>query len=285
MNENVYGKKSYEFAIGSIKASGHPLLSDEQIRRIREADTETAEKLLSEYGYEQKKTAAESIETEMKRAIDFIRSVAPDEELAGALFFEEDALNMKLFLKSKLAGDKNNVLPLSKGSIDTDILRVCVEVEDYSMLGVAAEKYLNETIGETDPCKISCLADNAFYARAVNIAEKKHSAPLAEMLKQYAAGINLITQVRVKRLGIEQRDYYFLPCGEKIPDGTDSLKSAEEIYTETKRRMNGIVADLDYDDKMGPVARYFFGKKNEASELRLIFAEKTLKNAGGGLNG
>ena len=42
---NVYGKKSYAFALGRISGTAHRPLTAEQTARLREADFQTAQKL------------------------------------------------------------------------------------------------------------------------------------------------------------------------------------------------------------------------------------------------
>ena len=48
---NVYGKKSYAFALGRISGTAHRPLTAEQTARLREADFQTAQKLLTDFGY------------------------------------------------------------------------------------------------------------------------------------------------------------------------------------------------------------------------------------------
>jgi hypothetical protein len=88
--QNAYGKKSYEYAIGRIKATNHPVLTGEQWSRLREADYQGAVKLIEEYGYprvEEGGSVRQSIDSEMERAVEFILELAPDQELTNLLFF------------------------------------------------------------------------------------------------------------------------------------------------------------------------------------------------------
>ena len=94
---NVYGKKSYEYALGRISGTPHRILTVEMLGRLREADTPTAEKLLADFGYPQKadgQSIYDVIEQEKNTVAAFVREISPDEELVNLLFFEEDALNL-----------------------------------------------------------------------------------------------------------------------------------------------------------------------------------------------
>ena len=79
---NVYGKKSYAYAIGRISGTTHRVLRAEEMARLREADSETAQKLLTDYGYPavtNGKTVYDVIEDEKNTVSSFVREIAPDE--------------------------------------------------------------------------------------------------------------------------------------------------------------------------------------------------------------
>ena len=106
-DKKAFGSRSYEYAVGCIKASSHPPISREKMARLAEADFDSAVRLLTEYGYpqfsyEKGETVFDSIEAEKERTVSFIMEIAPDAELVSAMFFEEDALNLKLCLKAFL---------------------------------------------------------------------------------------------------------------------------------------------------------------------------------------
>ena len=75
---NIYGKKSYEFAVGRIKA-GERLLSAEQWSRLRAAPRADAEKLIAEYGY------SSDSDVELNRTVDFLKEISPDADLTELL--------------------------------------------------------------------------------------------------------------------------------------------------------------------------------------------------------
>ncbi|MBQ6539536.1 MAG: V-type ATPase subunit [Oscillospiraceae bacterium] len=281
---NAYGKKSYEYAIGRIKATSHPVLTGEQWSRLREADLAGAVKLLEEYGYpkaEEGETVRDSIDKEMQRAVSFILELAPDEELTNLLFFEEDALNLKLFLKSKLVKGHMDNLPLVEGSFSPELLRICAETEDFSLLGKDLERELEGVGDMEDPFLISCTVDNAMFNHAVEGAAKKHCSALKNLLTEYGAGRNRLIRMRMKRLGREAEDFAYLPVSFSEYRAKDDKRTDDEILQDVNRRLSSVLTDLGYDDGMGVLAQYYFQKKNEAAALRLLFARKSQEATGG----
>lgn len=281
---NAYGKKSYEFAIGRIKATNHPVLNREQWSRLRELELSAAVKQLEECGYphvEEGGSVRDSINSEMKRAVDFILELAPDEELTNYLFFEEDALNLKMFLKAKLIGRSPDMLPTVRGSINTELLRICVETEDFSLLGEKLSEGLKGVCDLTDPSRISCQVDNAMFSYALAGVRKKRCQPMVDLLTVYGVGRNRLTALRLRRLGNDLQDYFFLPVGFDGYDRRDNGKSEDEILIDVNQKLDSVLAELGYDSGMGVLAQYYFQKKNETAALRLLFARKSLEELGG----
>lgn len=281
---NVYGKKSYAYALGRISGTSHRVLRAEEMARLREADSETAQKLLADYGYpavQAGKTVYDAIEDEKNAVSAFVREIAPDEELTQLLFFEEDALNLKILLKSEKLGKEADLDALCEGGFQKELLRICVKAEDYSMLGETLETALAGIENEENPCRISCLVDNAVFSYVLLTAQKKNCRPLAELFTVYGAGKNRLTALRLQKLGKnpEEFDFAFLPV--KKPEVTDSKKSEADILAETEKALDNVLTDLGYGDGIGVIAQYYFRKKTEAQALRLLFAEKRAEESRG----
>lgn len=279
---NPYGRKSYAFALGRISGTTHAVLREEALSRLREADFEGAQKLLSDYGYPavtDGKTVYDAIEEEKNTVSAFVREIAPDEELVHLLFFEEDALNLKLLLKSAGLGREVDASLLCEGSFPTELLRVCVSTGDYSLLGTTVEQMLEGIEQETDPCRISCLVDNAMFAHALHTAKEKHCASLERLFTVYGEGKNRFTALRLGRLQKSPSEYAFafLPVG-KIPENE---QDADTVFAETQARLESVLTDLGFDEGIGAIAQYYFRKKAETAALRLLFAEKSAKKTGG----
>lgn len=285
---NVFGKKSYEFAVGAIKASSHSVISEEKLNRLKEADLESAQKMLAEFGYpavSEGKGVNSSIDGELAAATAMIRELAPDEELTNLLFFEQDALNLKMYLKAKLIGKPYEEIKPVNGGFAPEIIRACVMTEDFSLMGEDIASALEGIENETDPCKISCIADRAMYSHAVLTAKKKRCEPLEKLLEEYGKGKNRLTAMRMKKLGLngEENEFAFLPVDFSEFKAKDSAAEPVDIISDVAARMKSALNELGFYDNMGAIAQYYFLKKNEAAALRLMFAQKSLGVRKGGI--
>lgn len=287
-DKKAFGSRSYEYAVGCIKASSHPPISREKMARLAEADFDSAVRLLTEYGYpqfsyEKGETVFDSIEAEKERTVSFIMEIAPDAELVSAMFFEEDALNLKLCLKARLMEKSMDTLPTVNGSIDSGLLAACVMAEDFSMLGKTASDMLEGVCDITDAALVSSMADRAMFSRAMEFVKAKHCKPLTELFCEYAMCKNRITAYRIRNLGmeLEELSHAFLPVDDmyKYDYSQDITKDEAEIIDSANARLSSVMTSLGYESGMGPVAEYYFLKKNEAASLRLLFAEKQLEKA------
>lgn len=273
---NVYGKKSYAYALGRISGTSHQILREEQIARLREADFDAAQKLLAEYGYPAVsggKTVYDVIEDEKNEVASFVREIAPDEELTQLLFFEEDALNLKILLKSEKLGREADLDSLCEGGFPKELLRICVKTGDYSLLGETLESLLSGIESPDDPCRISCLVDNAVFTYALTTAQKKNCRPLATLFTVYGEGKNRLTALRLQHLHKDESafDFAFLPVARPEVSGR---QDGAQILSETDRALQNVLTDLSYGDGIGVLAQYYFRKKTEAQALRLLFAQK-----------
>lgn len=286
---SAFGGRSYEFAVGSIKASSHPPLTKEQWSRLNEADYDNAVKLVAEYGYPQVgegQTIFDAINAEKERMTEFIMSLSPDIELTRAMLFEEDALNIKLFYKAKLIGRAIEELKVTEGSLSAEMLRICIEAEDFSLLGEQLDKELSTIFEIKDAGKASRIVDRAIFANALRVAKSKHCKPLETFFEVYGEGRNRVTALRLRNLGYDIREYEdaFLPTKENALRSSDETSSEIEILADVSDRLSGVLTELGYESGMGPIAEYYFIKKNEAAALRLMFAEKSLEAKTGGVS-
>ena len=280
-----FGKRSYEYAIGCFKASPRQPLSEDQWTRLRNSDRKTAESLLSEYGFpavNEERTPVDSIEQDMASTVAFIRANAPDQELTNLLFFEEDALNLKILVKAHRMGIDNSSLSLTEGGFPTEILDVCARTEDFSLLGKDLEESLSRIPEIKSPCELSCVIDTAMYLHSLKEAKKCFSKAFYKLLLEYGKGRNRLTLSRLRTLGKSPEDYFFALFPVDMPEGVhDENKSSFDIMNEVKKSFDSIVNELSFDEGMGFIARYYFLKKNDASALRLLFANNDFAGGAG----
>lgn len=276
--EQVFGGISYEYAIGCIQASSRPPLSKEQWNRFQSGSFSQGLGLLGELGCPVRDNFLDALEEDWQNTAAFVREISPQPELTQLLFFEEDALNLKLCRKAVLGGLSRTELPVQPGSLEPELLWVCAENNDYSLLGEELETALAPLQDTTDPCRVSCVIDNAFFARAKSLAKQGRSPSLVQLLEQYGQGKNRLTAWRLDRLGMTDRSFAFLPTEEpaqELPAGI----SQQELLEQVHQAVNAALEEADWGDPMGVIAGYFFQKKLEYRALGRLLCEK--KTAGG----
>ena len=210
-------------------------------------EEQEALKLLEEYGY----PAAEGAPSGGNRGGtgpggvlcpgDFSRSRHDRSAL-----FEEDALNLKLYLKARLSGKNPDPLVSSLGSWPPDVMRICVEAEDFSF-GRGYRPGPPGIFEETDPGRVSCRVDAPSYAHTPQGGGKAPVPPADRLAQKVRRGKNRITRARLEGLHRNPQDYpaAFLPLS--FPDGADASASArpegkptrEELLAQEEERLKG----------------------------------------------
>lgn len=281
MTQNEFAKKSYEYAVGAIKATSHPPLTEEELRRLGEADISDFPRLLDEFGWGRsiEGDLRDRIQGEFEYVVSFIRDISPDLSLTDLLLFEEDAQNLKLFLKGRLIGRDVTELAGKGGAIPLEILRGSVEAGDFSLISETVDQELEGIEDETDPFVISSRADRAIFMHTLKLAKKKNGE-LYEMLLKYGGAKNRISEARLRMMGrdIESVKDLLLPV--EYTSILGDSRNEEEIISEA----NGIIARAMYELRSGenfaPIAEYFFAKKSEAETLRRLLTKCELQYKG-----
>lgn len=274
MTGNEFAKKSYEYALGAIKASSHPPLTGEELRRLEEADKNDFPRLLDEFGWGRgiDGNLHERIEGEFEYAARFIRDISPDVSLTDLLLFEEDAQNLKLFLKGQLIGRDVTELTTKGGSIPIEILRGSVEAGDYSLISDTLDRELDGIENETDPFIISSKADRAVFMHTLEAAKKKNAA-LYDMLLKYGAAKNRISEARLRLMGKDIQGIKNILLPVSYTDISNDARPENEIIAEAQEMISRAMYDLRSGENFAPIAEYFFAKKNEAKTLRRLLAK------------
>lgn len=273
MSKNEFGAKSYEYAIGAIKATSHPPLTKEQFSRLEECEKENFSKLLDEFGWAKgiEGNIPTRIEGEFDYAVSFIKDISPDEALSDLLFFENDAENLKLFIKGKLI--ESDVSPLydNKSTIPLEILRGSVKAWDFSLISEGINDDLKEYENESDPFILSVAVDKAVYSDTLKKAEKK-SRDLYEMLLKYGEAKNRIAEARLMSLGINKDSikHLLLPVSHRSIETEES----DELIKKEKEKISLLISDLSVGESFAPIAEYYFLKKEERATLRRLYTEK-----------
>ncbi len=278
---NEFEGKSYEYAIGCIKASSHPPLTKEQLKALSESNYRDFEKRLSEFGWAQgfEGNINERIEKELSYAADFIKDISPDKSLTDLLFFEDDATNLKLYVKGRLLGRDISHLALSSGSIPVEIIRGSVEAWDFTLISETVNGEMAEYENEKDPFVLSSVCDRAIFLHTLERA-KKESRALYNMLLIYGESQNRSAVARLMAMGrdTESAKKYLLPVSYTSPDF--EKENVEKVILDSEERTLRAMDDLRTGENFAPIAEYFFAKKNESATLRRLALEKTLRTGG-----
>ena len=273
MSKNEFGAKSYEYAIGAIKATSHPPLTKEQFSRLEECERENFSKLLDEFGWAKgiEGDIPTRIEGEFDYAISFVKDISPDEALTDLLFFENDAENLKLFIKGKLIESDVSSLYDSKGTVPLEILRGSVKAWDFSLISDSVNEDLKDYENESDPFILSVAVDKAVYRDTLKKAEKK-SRDLYEMLLKYGEAKNRIAEARLISLGIDKDSIkdLLLPVNHR----SISDEAIEEVIKKEKEKISLLISDLSVGENFAPIAEYYFLKKEERGTLRRLYTQK-----------
>ncbi len=275
MTKNEFGAKSYEYAVGAVKATSHPPLTKDQFLRLKECDTDSFLKLLDEFGWARgiDGDIQTKIESELNYAISFVKEISPDENLTDLLFFETDAENLKLFIKGKLIDRDVSELYDSKGTYPLEIIRGSVAAWDFSLISESVNDALLPYEKEKSPFILSLVADRAVFSDTLKKAQKK-SVALYEMLIKYAEAKNRIAEARLTELEINEEKIkeLLLPVSYRsIEEG----EKAEEVIIKEKEKISSALDDLKVGENFAPIAEYYFLKKEEAQILRRLYAEKS----------
>lgn len=307
-------QKSALFGVSRIRSAERALISRERMARLAELSAADALRLLVESGYGtlQEATPEDSealIASELARASELVREVTTDEEQTNLFFMEADIHNLKLLLKLRLTGSKQEPALAAGGVYDARLLARCVEEADYSPLPETIKAALDEiernvACGAIDPAALSAALDDAY----IRFAYEKGDAFVKRYFRVFADFTNVATLLRVRAMkGARERflslllapgdvSHDALAAAFELADdaliralcdapGRDALARGMEIALKTGRisalereRDNALMrlatAHKPETDTIGPIYGYLLAKKQEARDLRLILTAK-----------
>ena len=207
-------QKSYPFSSSIISSRELALLSKDNILSAAASDTvEAALMLLQEKGYAKgapelsNAYAFESVVAyELKEAVGFLKSVAPDENLLSLFLLRYDYLNLKTLLKLNLLGaefSENNMSPF--GAIPFEVLKESIADKSYFRLPQQMAEAMRDLDKQfaihEDPTMIGIKLDRA-YSKQVTAALEGEKNPLVmEYFKAYFDFTNIMVVLRLKNAG------------------------------------------------------------------------------------
>lgn len=280
-NNSPFGNKSCVYASGRIKAlEGQILKKQDYISLNNEKSYSKAFEDLKKFGYgsETCKDIDKLIKTEMQKTYKIIDEVTPNKTLTDLFLLDIDAHNLKVCLKAKLMGDTCEDLLTSGGVYNPEIIKVCVDVDDYSMLSKDFEENLKDIEKIKDPQKLSTIVDKAIYSHIFSVLSKNKNEILENYFIKKASFININTKVRAEKLGYTQKQITPMLINLKKQDFNINFKAKESsenlednLY---KSLLDSIRNEKTKTFTIAPVICFLLDKQNEAKNLRMIFAAK-----------
>ncbi len=275
--KTLFGETSYPYAVGRVKALMGTLLDRTQWARLLEADEAQGLSLLHEWGYGAAAGANDleaRIRVQLRDTAALLRDIAPEPGLLDVFCLPMDAHNLKVLLKSRLVGEPGDRLLQDGGCYDPELLKVCVEVDDYSLLSPLLGERLKGVGDLTDPRALSVTVDNALFAQMLQDAGKNEL--LQRYLRTQANYINRLSAIRASQLGWTQKqlDMVLIPTGNLLPV---TLQDGEVLDTEREMQQSlRQVIEGQRDDSFGPgpLLYYWLSRQQEARALRILFAAK-----------
>lgn len=273
MSDTVKMKSGYPFAVGRIRAIEDTVFSREQYLRLLSEDRDAQLRLLVEFGYPSAEGGLEAmIDAQLAEVKALMDEIAPVTEITDLFFCEYDAHNLKALLKARLLRTDADDILLSCGVFDTEVLKVCVAADEYSMLGSDFEP-LAALEGVTDPSEISRAVDNAVYSHIFKVLKKYRIPALTEYFRLKAGYTNKLTRIRAKKLGLSDEAVEALLIDGDFTEPETEAETAAEFERELVRKLNEYLRGARFDP-FGPSAlfSYINDKQNEARNIRIIFA-------------
>lgn len=231
---------SIAYAVGCVRApSRTPLGRAELERLIAASGYEEARRQLSDMGYgggQEDSVAALSVRA-LEEACVYLRRISPEPELTDSFLLRYDAQNLKSLLKARILGHASEALSAC-GTLPQETLRHAVSERVYTRLPAplkeAMETLEKRVALEVRPIEIDARIDRAAYAMALDRVRGSSSETAREHFSRRADLQNLITTLRLRRMGsldVKAEELY-LPGGRITawPDGPEAPEKLAGLF-------------------------------------------------------
>ncbi len=308
---------NYPFAVGRIKIIENSLLGESKLARLNELGYAEALKQLNDWGfsaeYPDKTDVDALIDYRRKEIRNTIFDLTPNEGLTNLFWLEFDAINLKLFLKSRLLGGSDTVdaSSLTGGVFEPSLIRDCVDTKKYEPLGEPLCSSMNEAEKRMklslDPRVLSALVDKAVFGYIFDTLKKNKNALCLSYFKKKADFINVTSLLRARALkwSISELSDMLIEGGsidlktvllgldmpaDKLPklfggvENDGEIKAALAVYStnsvnaaaEYMQRclLNTVKEERNDSFGIGPIANYLLTGEYECRALRKMFAKK-----------
>lgn len=301
------------FAVARIRCHEKDLIGRDKLQRLCDSTAEEAIRLLCDMGYGSMpdatvKDGEKLIANELNAARALVREVTFDTGLSDLFLLKADVHNLKLLLKLRLTGSKDEIAYMQGGCYAPEALYKMVQSGEYRDLPEEFRKALStlEQSFQTavDPAAISITLDKAYMEYAMRVG-KGFAVPYFKAQADFANVLSLL-RIRSMKGGIDKLKNALIPGGdipqsrfvqaldapldglgkllgtgearEYILKGLDAILKGGSIANMEKERDNYIISiaskDKYQNDTMAPVIGYLLAREQEAKCVRLILTAK-----------
>jgi len=301
------------FGVARIRCHEKDLIGKDKMQRLCDSTADEAVRLLNDMGYGSMpdataKDVEKLISNELNAAYALVREVTFDKELSDLFLMKADVHNLKLLLKLRLTGSKDDPAYMQGGCYAPEALYKMVQNSEYRDLPEEFRKALatleQSFQADVDPAAISIMLDKAYMAYAMRVG-KGFAVPYFKAQADFA---NILALLRIRNMngGIDKLKNALIPGGdipesrfvqaleapvdglgkliatgaarEHILKGLDAIIKGGSIVNMEKERDNYIISmaskDKYQNDTMAPVIGYLLAREQEARCVRLILTAK-----------
>ncbi|MDL2217331.1 V-type ATPase subunit [Christensenellaceae bacterium OttesenSCG-928-M15] len=310
-------QSSYIYAVARIRALETGLIGKDRMHRLSEGTLDDVVRMLVETGYgDMPEATADDCETmiarELTKANKLMQEVTPEQAVTDLFLMKADIHNLKVLLKARLLGNKEEPLLLEGGLYQTDLLVTAVRDRNYRSLPKALKEELN-TLEKTlqvkeNPQQISVALDRAYHLHAREVLKKHKNEFAGKYFNALADFDNVNALLRIRSMGGTKENLHevLLPVGDvthsailsafdqpfetmskqlstgaaggAIALGFEEVQRTGQNSAMEKARDNHLMRLIKkgkYDmDSLQPVLGYYLAREQEAKCVRLIVTAK-----------
>ena len=303
----------FAFAVAKIRVAENNLITEKDVERLIEADSETELlRLVAEKGYD---TTLDT-ETMLTRASEalaaFIREISPDKSIVDFMLVGNDFHNLKAALKELVSAHGVSAGFGPDGIADADAVKTAVLAKKFGDLpeflrapaenayellinlydGQAADVYLDRAAAKAameyaraSKCAMACaLAERSCALKNIKIAYRcAYTGKDARFMEDAICPCPAVDKkdlIDAACHGVEALTAYLDTAG--FADAAEALRGSG---AEFEKFCDDSLSALTYPAKMmsfgpEPLIAYFFAKRTEIGNLRMILSCRRLKLSG-----
>lgn len=264
------------YAVGRVSVLEKTLLDRNTWITLSEMSYEDAQALVEAHGYTGEDANVEhAIAKVQQDTIDLLCEITQQRHILELFLLRTDAHNLNVLIKSVLMRSDPGPLLKDGGAYDKELLRMCVEHEDYSLLGEEFEKEPGGILTEESPRKISAAVDRAVFAHIRKVIGTVRIDALKEYFDSMADAVNALAQSRGQALGWDEEKIREM----QVPAPGTHVFQVQSDFSAFERELNRKnyrqLADRRFDsDGIVRIVCYLLAKTGECRSLRLLFASK-----------